>query len=155
MKVNIVRHAETDATRQTKDDFGPLGAPLNGQGRISAQKLHKKLAAQGVDFSQSVAVSELQRTQQTAIIAGFNNLVVNPLLNEIDGGDPDKIDKDIAQRISSEFAIKAARKLLENPPTQKYWFTHGQLTAALLDLLGYGDREHYELGHSKVFEIEL
>lgn len=155
MKHILVRHGETNATRFTSKNFGPKGAPLNEQGIESARNLKKKLENLGIDFSQEVAVSDQQRTQQTAIEAGFINLVINPLLNEVNTSNPARTNELVAQRDLPEEAREAGRLLLADPPEQHFWFTHGQITAAVLDQLGYTDREEYVLGFNDTFEIEL
>ncbi len=155
MKHILVRHAETNGTRHTAKDFGPLGAPINEDGVKSAEALHEKLKSMGIDFSQEVAVSELQRTQQTAKLAGFKNLVISPLLNEVDTIDPDETNRLVANRDLPKEARDAGEKLLANPPEQLFWFTHGQVTAAVLDQLGYDDRGDYVLSFSQIFEIEV
>ncbi len=155
MRVYLVRHAETDATRLTRDDFGPKGAPINSTGVKSSKKLGIKINELGIDKIQPVVVSELQRTHQTAKAAGFNNVVINPLLNEINTGDIKKTLELVRNRQVPEEAKEAARKILVNPPKEKFWFTHGLVSAALLDELGYVNRKDYIPEYAELVEIEI
>ncbi len=109
----------------------------------------------GIDFDQEVAVSEQIRTQQTARECGFKKLVINPLLNEVDALDPARTNKLVEMRELPDEAIEAGRRLLADPPAQLFWFTHGQITAAVLDRLGYAKREDYILRPAGIFEIDL
>jgi hypothetical protein len=82
-----------------------------------------------------VAVSELLRTKQTAEIAGFKTININPLLNEVNTPDPVHTKELIKQKILPEEALAAAKALLSNPPKEGVWVTHGLVIAALEQLL--------------------
>ncbi|MFI5271012.1 MAG: histidine phosphatase family protein, partial [Candidatus Saccharimonadales bacterium] len=81
MKYLLIRHGETDANRLTRAAFGKSGAPLNEIGKQQALQLRNALASIGIDKNQRVAISEFQRTKQTANLAGFSRTTANPLLN--------------------------------------------------------------------------
>jgi len=122
-------------------DYGKQGAPLNDTGILRAKALRAELQQYGLGLDREpVAVSELLRTSQTAEQAGCKLLVVNPLLNEVNTGDPAKTNELISQGMVPKEAIVAARKLLAQPPAQKVWFTHGLVVAALLRELHRTDK---------------
>ena len=121
---------------------GKLGMPLNQEGIATAKGLRKQLDALGVDVDNTeVAISELQRTKQTAEYAGFSpaKMVVNPLLNEVNTGDPVASQKQIDNGEVPQAAIDRARAILANPPKQKVWVTHGLVLVGLNKELGLPD----------------
>jgi len=139
MKYFVIRHAETDATRLNGHMFGKEGAPLNDAGILTAKKLHDKLKTLGIDPADAkVAVSELLRTRQTALAAGFPkpNLVVNALLNEVNTGNPEATNVLVSQGKLPAKAIEAAQAIIDNPPKERVWVTHGLVLGALREVLG-------------------
>ena len=140
MKVLLIRHAKTDANRLTRALYGKKGAAVNDEGRWQAEKLHDELATLGVDLDkETVAVSELLRTQQTAQLVGFKNITVDPLLNEVNTSDPKHTLALVAQGKLPEEAIIAAKAIIDNPPKQKIWITHGLFIAGILQVIGLTD----------------
>lgn len=66
MKKMLVRHGQSGANRLTRIAFGAAGADLTERGIEQSSELGKVFDERGVDKTQTVAVSELVRTQQTA-----------------------------------------------------------------------------------------
>lgn len=131
MKYLLIRHGKTDANRLTRAAFGKTGAPLNESGVQQALQLGKVLSSQGVNKSQVVAISEFQRTKQTANIAGLKKTRTNSLLNEVMTSNPKHTIELVAKRKLPQEAIDAAKAVLTNPPKEHVWVTHGLLIAAI------------------------
>lgn len=156
MKYLIIRHAKTDANRLTRAVFGKSGAPINDEGRQQAEKLHNELIIRNINLAtELVVVSELLRTQQTAELAGFKNITVNPLLNEVNTADPKHTLELVAQGKLPEEAIVAATALLANPPKQKIWVTHGLVIAGLLEITNSANPENLIPKHCEIIEIDV
>ncbi|HET6924215.1 MAG TPA: phosphoglycerate mutase family protein [Candidatus Saccharimonadales bacterium] len=139
MKYLIIRHAQTDSTRLNRHLDGPDGAPLNETGERAARALRDELTAAGIEVQHvKVAISELVRTRQTAEAAGFvsENMRVDPLLNEVNTPDPAATQRLVEQGKLPLEAFAAARAILDNPPEEPVWVTHGLVIAALRELLG-------------------
>jgi phosphohistidine phosphatase SixA len=133
----VVRHAQTDANRITRVLYGKEGASINELGVSQAKKLASELSSYGIDpNTEPVAVSELKRTYQTATEAGFKNIVINPLLNEVMTNKPAKTQQLVKSQRVPEEALRVARALLANPPKEKFLITHGLVIAALAIELG-------------------
>ena len=156
MKYLLIRHAKTDANRLTRAVFGKLGAPINDEGKQQAEKLHDELIKRNIDSAtEPVVVSELLRTQQTAELAGFKNITVNPLLNEVNTADPKQTLELVAQGELPEEAIVAAHAILANPPKQKIWVTHGLVIAAIRQVLNVSGTEDLVPKHCEIVEIDF
>lgn len=155
MKYLLIRHAATDANRLTRALEGKHGAPLNEAGRNQAAKLQQVLVKQGVDLSQPVAVSDFIRTQETARLAGFTNLNVNKLIDEINTSDPKRTQEGVEQGKLPKEAIEAAQSILQNLPAERVWVTHGLVITALLMALDQSDHEHFIPAQASITEIEI
>ncbi len=155
MKYLLIRHAATDANRLTRALQGKHGAPLNEAGRKQAAKLKQELVKRGIDFSQPVAVSDFIRTQETARLAGFTDLNVNKIIDEINTGDPKRTQEGVEQGKLPKEAIEAAQAILRNLPEERIWVTHGLVIAALLTALGQSDPEHFIPSQASITEIEI
>ena len=139
MKYIVIRHAQTDGNRLKRALEGKTGMPLNAQGIETAKALRVQLDKLGIDLVNTrVAVSELQRTQQTATHAGFSsdNLVVNAILNEVNTADPFVTHDMISRHELPPESLERARQILANPPTEQVWVTHGLVLAGLIAELG-------------------
>lgn len=137
-KIFIIRHAQSEGTRFNRADYGKKGGALVEAGIQEAKRLKSQMEKLGVDVAtEPVAVSELQRTQQTASYAGFRHLTEYRELNEID---PDLSKAELEELLAHEQlpaeAIAAARRLIKNPPKERVWVTHGLVVAALIYELG-------------------
>jgi broad specificity phosphatase PhoE len=138
----------------TRAAFGTAGAPLNETGINQARALHERLMKLGIDFvNEPVAVSELMRTHETAKHAGFQRLHVYDILNEVNTSSPELTMKNLERRILPPEAIAAARRILANPPTERYWVTHGLIIAALCAELGQSDSKNLVPDFCSVSEI--
>lgn len=138
----VIRHAKSEANRLTRAAFGKLGASITSEGEEKAAQLKTQLIALGIDPTREhVAVSELQRTQQTAKAAGFNLLTVNELLNEVNTPNLAKTLELISKGQIPKEAIAAAERILKNPPSERVWVTHGLVIAALEVVLGIGQAD--------------
>jgi hypothetical protein len=156
MQYLLIRHAKTDANRLTRAAFGKKGAPINGLGLRQAQKLATELRRRGIDTDKErVAVSELLRTRQTAESAGFKNISVNSVLNEVKTSDPQRTQELLAKAQLPYEAIAAARTILSNPPAEKIWITHGQVIAAILVELGLSNPNKLEPDFCEITEVIL
>lgn len=119
--------------------FGAKDAPLEDEGkdqaRQGAEKLHIEYAMK--PKVTPVAVSQLLRTRETAQVMGFRQIKPCALLNEVEHG----MDGAILRTLLDEgglpsAAIHAARILIDNPPSERVWVTHGLVIAGLSCILG-------------------
>lgn len=138
----FVRHGLSDANNHENYGTPAFGNPHAGlmadgweQAVIMGQRLNSDF---GVDTStESVAVSTLLRTQETAIGAGFRNLVIYPCLDEEKGGMTDSETRwALDHRLSPEATIKAARFIIANPPEERVVITHAYIIATICNELG-------------------
>jgi broad specificity phosphatase PhoE len=156
MNYLLVRHAQTDASRLTRVAFGKYGAPLNEVGLLQVEALVKELERRGINAeAEPVAVSQLLRAKQTAEYAGFKNISVNKLLNEINTGNPEKTLQLVAQGKLPKEAIDAATAILANPPIEKIWITHGLVIAALYVEMGQTNPQRFIPNYCEIREMHL
>jgi len=156
VKYLLIRHGKTDADRLTRAAFGKSGAPLSDAGKAQATKLKEELLSRSIDLDQElVVVSQLLRTIETARLAGFTNIEVNPLLNEVNTDNPQNTLNLVAQGLVPQEAIDAAKAIISNPPAAKIWVTHGLVIAAIQYVLGQVDPDHFVPNFCEVREIEL
>ncbi len=140
----LIRHAKASGGRYDRHLFPKEGAPLSDQGINDAKQLKFKLLNENIDFQQTVAVSELVRTKQTAINAGFQHLKAYSMLNEIDSGMPElELEKFIKNKQVPKKAVIAAKRLLKNPPDEDIWVTHGMLIAGIGHVLKIPTTDFY------------
>lgn len=154
--IYLVRHAESTGTRYNRHEFSKEGAPLSAFGEQQATSLHKQFEVLGVNFDDTVATSQLMRTQQTSKLAGFKNRVAYKELNEIEHRLPkDAIEALITARKVTPAALDAAKLLLQNPPPESIWFTHGMLIAAIAELLDISKDQLFIPDMASINEIEI
>jgi broad specificity phosphatase PhoE len=138
----VARHGFSDANDRDlygTPAFGHPDARLTTLGREQAAELGVLLIVRHkIDIERTpVAVSELRRSQETAIGAGFRNLHIRPELNEVKGGLTDiEVREALDTRQPPEACIEAARRLISNPPPERVWVTHAFLIATLCQELG-------------------
>lgn len=149
MSILVIRHGLSEANNINNfgtPAFGNFDAPLMEQGRASARRLRRVLPLNyGINLSSTpAATSELLRTQQTAKLAGFKTLQSYTLLNEVDRGLSLEDKRAVkATGVIPKEAIDAANDLLNDPPEEQIWFTHGLLIAGLCKVLNiYQDTGH-------------
>lgn len=138
----VARHSLSEANNRNNfgtPAFGHADAPLMPEGRAIAQEM-------GKDFQEcfgvvpektKVAVSGMLRSQETATEAGFADLKVYTAINEVDTKLPyHELRESITSRQHTTVAIKAAELILENPPEEEVWISHGLVIASLCEVLG-------------------
>ena len=139
MSVIVARHGLSEANDQASLAFGSPNAHLMEHGRVRARELGQVLRhvyQVNVD-EEVVATSRLLRTQETAEVAGFRRIVVNSLLDEATTGlSFEEIIEARRTRIAPHTAITVAEAILENPPEQGVWITHGLVIVGLCEVLG-------------------
>lgn len=154
--IYLIRHAESTGTRYNRHLFPRGGAPLSNLGETQASSLHQIIKDLHIDFDQTVATSELIRTQQTAKLAGFKNLHIYPELNEIEHGlEKDEIEALISKKQLTPASLLAATKLLSNPPKETIWFTHGMLIASIAEKLGISKEQLFIPDMGTITKITL
>jgi broad specificity phosphatase PhoE len=157
----VVRHGLSEANN--RDNYGTPAfdnpeSPLMPIGKDQAIKLGQELITiYGREImSEPVAVSEMRRAEETALVAGFSNLTYYPELNEEKGGlsDSDVADA-IRLRRPPEVTKEAARYLLEHPPKERVWITHGLLIATLCQELGEYTDQRFIPRFCEVRELQM
>ena len=138
----LVRHGLSEANN--RNNHGNLAlagasAPLMKEGFAQAREAGQLLVARyGVEIlSEPAAVSTMRRTQETADTLGLTNQTLYPELQEVAHG----MDlADLRQLLSSgdlpDAALRTAEDLLDNPPAEGLWVTHGLVIAGLCRVLG-------------------
>lgn len=156
MKQYVVRHASTGVTRDLRGKYGPAGPPLSDIGIQEAKRLQQALLKAGIDSTmESVAVSDYLRTQQTAELAGFKTLHINAKLEEIYTGIPNpELKAMLAERKLPPIVLERAQAILDNPPKEKVWITHGLVIMGLFGFLGFTADEFFPV-HAKVYEFDI
>ncbi len=155
MKRFVIRHGHTGVTRDGRAAFGAAGPPLSKLGQKQAAELKQALLKLGVNFdTEPVAVSEFLRTKQTAQLAGFQNLHVSPVLNEIFTGMPGAELKALLElRQLPPIVIQKARAILDNPPKERVWITHGLVIMGLREVLGVKS-DPFDPLHCSILEVD-
>jgi phosphohistidine phosphatase SixA len=157
----VVRHGLSEANNRENygtPAFGNPEAPLMPEGRQQAHEMGGRLAREfGIDFAnQSVAVSMMRRTQETAITAGFRKLHLYPELNEEKGNMTDAETKIALEiRRPPEATLVAARLIIENPPVEEVWVAHALLIATICQELGVYQDERFTPRFCEIRELPL
>jgi hypothetical protein len=126
----LIRHGLSDANdreRYGSPAFANPNASLMPKGVEQAMPLGELLVMQfGINVAdEDVGVSEMLRSQETAIFGGFHKFTIYPELNEEKGGLSDEnIQIVLATKSPPEATIKAARAIIENPPPEKVLIMH-------------------------------
>ncbi len=138
----VIRHGETGVRRNDRKLHGIHGPPLNNEGKIQAQRLHTEFVKLNIDPRyHPVAVSEFLRTKQTAEEAGFLLVTQYKILNEISTGlKQNDLKKFINDRQLPQIVLDKAKELLDRPPKEKIWITHGLVIMGLHQLLGISEK---------------
>lgn len=161
MSVLVIRHgfsAANDREQYGTPAFGNPDSSLMPHGKEQATQLGKKLVNEyGLDLTtEPVAVSELRRTQETAIVAGFRWLHLFPELNEEKGGVSDEeVRIMLHQRRSPEATIEAARRIIANPPQERVWVTSAWIIATLCQELDVHQDLRYTPKFCEIRELPL
>ncbi|MBP9738601.1 histidine phosphatase family protein [Candidatus Saccharibacteria bacterium] len=139
MEILVIRHGLSEANNKESLAFGSTEAPLMDLGKDQAKRLAETLAdVYTIDCStQEAAVSELWRTWETAFYAGFTDIHTNPLLNEATLDlSPQELHYALENKQVPWTAIRSAEAILDTPPQQGVWITHGLVIAGLCEVLG-------------------
>ncbi len=138
----FIRHSLSEANNRENygtPAFGSARVGLMPEGWEQSAKMGRVLEDNyGIDVTtEPVAVSTLLRTQETAIGAGFENLIVYSCLDE-EKGTMNDIETRWAldHRLSPEATIKAARYIIANTPEERVIITHAYIIATICQQLG-------------------
>jgi hypothetical protein len=161
MSILVVRNGLSEANN--RDNYGTpaFGNPRAGlmeDGEVQAAAMGVLLHDTfGIDFAnEPVAVSMMRRTQETAIVAGFRKLSIYPELNEEKGGLSDsEIRIALDSKQPPEATKKAARLLIENPPSEIVWVTHALLIATICQELGAYTNERFTPRFCEIRELPI
>lgn len=147
MSILIVRHGLSEANNRENygtPAFGNPDAALMPAGREQASALGELLFKDfGLQLAdEPVAVSMMRRTQETAIVAGFRKLHLYSELNEEKANMTNSETRTtLLTRRPPKATIAAARIIIEQPPIERIWITHGLLIATICQELGvYQDK---------------
>jgi hypothetical protein len=142
VRIYVIRHGFSTANNRDNIGtmaFGAKNASLEDEGidqaERGAEKLHNEYAIKPKVIP--VAVSQLLRTRETAQVMGFRQIKPYALLNEVEhemNGRALRILLDGGGLPNA--AIHAAKSLIDNPPSEKVWVTHGLIIAGLSRILG-------------------
>jgi phosphohistidine phosphatase SixA len=161
MSVLIIRHGLSEANN--RNNLGTLAfasgeAPLMEHGREQARLLGKALAETFgiVPADKQVATSEMTRTQETALEAGFQHLSTYAILNEVSHGmELADLRAALDKKQLPAIAIEAAEAILETPPNEDIWFSHGLVIASLCQVLGVAQSERFIPKFCEIRELPL
>ncbi len=135
----VIRHSLSEANNAKGLAFGHADAPLMEEGRNRIRhQLIPALAQRGIVAANSpVAVSRLLRTAQTATEAGFQTITPYVRLNEVEHGlEGAELRALLDAGGLPERALEHAAALLDNPPAEAIWISHGLVIAGLCAVLG-------------------
>lgn len=138
MSVLVVRHGLSEANDKNSAAFGQAHAELLPLGIEQARESGLVLVNDyGIDFTKhNAAASNMLRSQQTAYFAGFAAVKNYVILNEVDVPKTPELRAVLDRGELISEARRAAVRVLENPPEETVWFSHGYLIAALCELTG-------------------
>ena len=155
--IHVVRHAQSEGHRHNRAEFGKEGGALLDVGIAEAKALKHKFLDLGIETKiEPVAISELKRTYQTAMYAGFTNITKYPSLNEVDSPlDPELIENMIKRKELPEDALIRARAILANPPPENIWVTHGLIIAGMAKELGIPPDQLFIPAMGSISTIEI
>jgi broad specificity phosphatase PhoE len=126
-------------------------------GKEQARDLGIDLAlSRGIHRGEAVAVSELLRAKETARLAGFYTLQIYSVLNEVSHGLP---PLDLRQLLDNDElpqdAIVQAENILNNPPKERLWISHGLVIAGLCKVLGIHSEKRLIPRFCEIRELDI
>lgn len=139
MPILVIRHGLSEANNRESLAFGSSTASLMDKGREQARQLGHLLSTKYAlsTAATAVATSRLQRTQETAREAGFLNLSTYSVLDEVEHGMELTILREaLDKKQLPAAAVEVAQAVLEDPPRESVWITHGLVIAGLCQVLG-------------------
>lgn len=138
MGIYVARHGLSAANDKGNPAFGSSKAQLLDLGIKQAEELGCKLISEySIDPAiETVAVSTLIRTAETAKYAGFVTINSYAQLDEVNHGlDLEGFERMKETRVLPLHAMREAEKTLDNPPEEKIWITHELKIAAMCQIL--------------------
>ena len=140
----VIRHGLSEANNRDNRGtpaFGSASAPLMAQGWEMAHDAGVFLRAHyNIEPAREVvATSTMLRTQQTALGAGCRpeRIITYACLDEVsDQRERAELRVMIDTGVVPPEAIEAAIRVLDAPPAEDIWFTHGLVIAGLSKVLG-------------------
>lgn len=160
----LTRHAKSYAN--VRDiAFGNTESPLTDEGRIQAAELNAVFKDEyGIvpeAYDRTVLASELTRPQQTAELAGFRRIDVDPIINESDFPRVLLVGREIIRKHTEdnwlpEEIVDQAQRFLKLVRAGKLeyqiFFTHGLFVASVLSELTI---EHEARGEASPYIRDL
>lgn len=142
----VARHGVSGANDNGNPAFGSPEAFLLPAGIEQAKDLGLRLPGYGIDpWWDDIAVSTLNRTGQTARVAGGLNIKQYAQLDEIPHGlNLEEFIRMKETRIIPLHVMRGAEETLKNPPPEEFWVGHALRTTAMCQILGvYQDEERF------------
>ena len=161
MRKLIIRHGLSEANNRNNigtPAFGSAEAPLMAKGVEQAQMLGERLLTEfKIEIDETtVATSEMLRAKQTASNAGFTSSNSYALLNEIERDVPfPEFRKMLDEKRLPDSAYEVAEAILENPPVEEIWFSHGLVIAALSEVLGVAKDQRFVPKFCEIRELPI
>lgn len=144
----LIRHGLSEANN--RDNVGTMAfaahdAPLMEPGKEQSRERAARLPLDyGIHIeAEPVAVSTMLRTWQTAECMGFTteNISCYELLDEVTHGMEGAALRALLDSGGlPDAAIEAAHTILNSPPEERVWVTHGLVIASLCSVLGVSDQ---------------
>lgn len=158
MPVLVVRHALSSANIKGSPSYGDPEARLVDEGIEQGEKIGITLArSYGINPALTpVAVSNHNRTDETADAAGFLNRVPYAALNEVENWKdiPNLRDLIRAGQLPPQ-AIERARLVLSQPPRESIWITHSLVIAGLCAVLEVHQDKHITPNFGEIRELPI
>ena len=157
MPLYIARHGVSRANDRNDPAFGNPEAGLLNAGVDQAVAMGEKFQQLGFNRSVTpVAVSYMKRSRQTALAAGFFILKPYQLLNELDLSTAEKMTAKYSRQLPLD-SLRQTETLLNNPPQEKIWHSHGLRAACIFKILDlYQDADDpFIMGFCEIREIPI
>lgn len=154
----VARHGLSYANMYGTPAYGSPDASLSSQGIEQAEDLGLLFQSEfGINVAEeAVAVSAMKRSQETATNAGFVDLTIYSELDEVKGSlTGEEIRAAIGNKMPPEATRLAARRIIENPPEQRVWVSHGLLISAICFELGIYEENRFIPKFCEVRELPL
>jgi hypothetical protein len=146
MSIFAIRHALSEANNRNNIGtlaFASKDAPLMDPGREQARRRASMLLGDyGINAAGTpAAVSSLLRTEETARVMGFQLIKAYEQLDEVEHGMSGPEFRALLDNGRlPQASLDAAEVILQNPPSEKVWITHGLVIAGLSQVLGVSDQ---------------
>ncbi|HVX23759.1 MAG TPA: histidine phosphatase family protein [Candidatus Saccharimonadales bacterium] len=144
-KILLIRHAQSYANKRDFTAFGNEDSPLTDRGIEQALALNGLFKAEfGVtpeSYDKPILASTFKRPQQTAEVAGFRRIDINPIINESDVDEEIMNGRDVIKKHCDEHWVPESVKqrasdfidqVRDNELDYEIYFTHGMFIAAVL-----------------------